>query len=46
MSKRARVNITNDGAKGFFTRAREHARTLEEMNLGRRSRSQLRTRWT
>jgi predicted transcriptional regulator len=29
MSKRATVNITNDGAKGFFTRAREHARKLD-----------------
>jgi predicted transcriptional regulator len=29
MSKRAKVNITNDGAKGFFTRAREHARKLD-----------------
>lgn len=29
MTKRARVNITNDGAKGFFTRAREHARKLD-----------------
>lgn len=29
MSKKARVNITNDGATGFFTRAQEHARKLD-----------------
>jgi len=29
MRKKARVNITNEGAKGFFARAREHARKLD-----------------
>jgi predicted transcriptional regulator len=27
--KKVRVRITNDGAKGFFARAREHARKLD-----------------
>ena len=29
MSKRARVRLTTDGAKGFFARVREHARKLD-----------------
>jgi predicted transcriptional regulator len=29
MQKKAKVRITNDGAKGFFDRAREHARKLD-----------------
>lgn len=29
MSKKAKVRITTDGAKGFFARVREHARKLD-----------------
>jgi predicted transcriptional regulator len=29
MSKKIKVRITNDGVKGFFGRAREHARKLD-----------------
>ena len=29
MSRRKTVTVTNEGAKGFFTRAREHARKLD-----------------
>ncbi|HXZ40929.1 MAG TPA: hypothetical protein VEG68_09310 [Terriglobales bacterium] len=29
MSKKVKVRITTDGAKGFFARAREHARKLD-----------------
>lgn len=29
MSKNVRVRVTNDGLKGFFGRAREHARKLD-----------------
>lgn len=29
MRKRVKARITNDGVKGFFTRAREHARKLD-----------------
>jgi hypothetical protein len=29
MSKNAKVRVTNDGLKGFFGRAREHARKLD-----------------
>ena len=29
MSKKIKVRITNDGVKGFFDRAREHARKLD-----------------
>jgi len=30
MSKKVRVRVVADGAKGFFTRAREHARKLDK----------------
>jgi hypothetical protein len=29
MSKKVKVRVTSDGAKGFFDRAREHARKLD-----------------
>src|SRR5271165_1615925 len=29
MKKMTKVRVTNDGVKGFFTRAREHARKLD-----------------